>query len=141
MILCLGKAILFVNFMFIIRWIKNIAFKKQTLGHEVRPDPKVFAKVVEVFKDYENLSLESKTAPYNFQFKIDETNSLVVSNWFGLHKGEVKIRVEVSVHAKEFRVEAWGKQGFFWPRTVKSISAKNIEKLFALKIQEKIGPV
>ncbi len=124
--------------MFIIKWIKNIALKKQPLGYDVLHDPKVFAKVVEVFKDYENLSLESKTAPYNFQFKIDKTNSIVRSNWFGLHKGEVKIKVEVSVNAKNFRVEAWGKQVFFWPRTVKSIPAKNIEELFAHKIQEKI---
>jgi hypothetical protein len=59
------------------------------------------------------LEMYRDTRPYKSEWKVasDPSSGIIETNWYPEHKGEVRLKIQISVWGESFRVDAWQKLG------------------------------
>jgi hypothetical protein len=75
-----------------------------------------------------------------FGFQIHEVNKarLIWTDWYQVHKGEVKLRIEAAVWKDNARFEVWQNTGWFFIRPEKTETARKLEQRLTENFYSKI---
>ncbi len=86
------------------------------------PDPHLFSLVHKTLLKIEN-TLDEEKIEIN-----DPKRGILTTKWFGVHKGEVKVKFEVVVWDKGFQVEGWQQLGLIFKKSTKTKWARLMER-------------
>ena len=70
------------------------------------------------------------TRPFKTEWtiKVNEQKGVIETNWFPEHKGEVRLKAQIVVWGKSYRVDIWQRVGWIFPSVEKTEISRRTER-------------
>ncbi len=100
----------------------------------VHPDSSLYNKVFKGLQDYQSHQLFKS----EWSISANQSSGIIETNWYPAHKGEIRLKIQIAVRDKSYRVDVWQKIQFIlfsevvktdWSRRVEYDLQRSIELL------------
>ena len=90
----------------------------------VHPDSLLYIKVLKGLQDYQSHQLYKS----EWTISADPSTGIIETNWYPTHKGEIRLKIQIAVWDKSYRIDVWQRiQLILFSQVVKTDWARRVE--------------
>jgi len=98
----------------------------------VHPDSSLYIKVLKGLQDYQSHQLYKS----EWSISADQSSGIIETNWYPAHKGEIRLKIQIAVREKSYRIDVWQRLQFIlFSQVVKTDWARIVEYNLQMSIE------